>query len=48
MFFSGNDKVFKNGKGHGMEGFLTKEEQKAIKKELKKLQGYAEENNKSL
>ncbi len=25
---------------------LTKEEQKAIKKELKKLQGYAEENNK--
>ncbi|HCU9044141.1 TPA: hypothetical protein OVG48_001996 [Staphylococcus aureus] len=45
--FFGNDKVFKNGKGHGMEGFLTKEEQKAIKKELKKLQGYAEENNKS-
>lgn len=30
-----------------MEGFLTEEEQKAIKKELKKLQGYAEENNKS-
>ncbi len=30
-----------------MEGFLTQEEQKAIKKELKKLQGYAEENNKS-
>ena len=40
-------KVFKNGKGHEMKGFLTKEEQKAIKKELKKLQGYAEENNKS-
>ncbi|XBS17704.1 hypothetical protein UXQ72_001980 [Staphylococcus aureus] len=45
--FFGNDKVFKNGKGHEMKGFLTKEEQKAIKKELKKLQGYAEENNKS-
>ncbi|PZJ68287.1 hypothetical protein [Staphylococcus aureus] len=45
--FFGNDKVFKNGKGHEMEGFLTKEEQKAIKKELKKLQGYAEKNNKS-
>lgn len=45
--FFGNDKVFKNGKGHEMEGFLTEEEQKAIKKELKKLQGYAEENNKS-
>ena len=45
MFF-GNDKVFKNGKGHEMKGFLTKEEQKAIKKNLK-LQGYAEENNKS-
>ncbi len=30
-----------------MEGFLTEEEQKAIKKELKKLKGYAEENNKS-
>ncbi len=34
MFF-GNDKVFKNGKGHEMEGFLTEEEQKAIKKNLK-------------
>lgn len=45
--FFGNDKVFKNGKGHEMEVFLTKEEQKAIKKELKKLQGYAEKNNKS-
>lgn len=45
--FFGNDKVFKNGKGHEMEGFLTEEEQKAIKKELKKLKGYAEENNKS-
>ncbi|WP_275114432.1 hypothetical protein [Staphylococcus argenteus] len=45
--FFGNDIVFKNGKGHEMEGFLTEEEQKAIKKELKKLQGYAEENNKS-
>lgn len=45
--FFGNDIVFKNGKGHEMEGFLTKEEQKAIKKELKKLKGYAEENNKS-
>lgn len=45
--FFGNDKVFKNGKGHEMEGFLTKEEQKSIKKELKKLQGYAEKNNKS-
>ncbi|HGO3853607.1 TPA: hypothetical protein ACK095_002248 [Staphylococcus aureus] len=45
--FFGNDKVFKNGKGHEMKGFLTKEEQKAIKKELKKLQGYAEKNNKS-
>lgn len=45
--FFGNDKVFKNGKGHEMESFLTKEEQKAIKKELKKLQGYAEKNNKS-
>ena len=44
--FFGNDKVFKNGKGHEMKGFLTKEEQKDIKKELKKLQGYAEENNK--
>ncbi len=31
MFF-GNDKVFKNGKGHEMEGFLTEEEQKAIKR----------------
>ncbi|MBO0928731.1 hypothetical protein J2P86_09340 [Staphylococcus sp. 30400_3112M30941] len=45
--FFGNDIVFKNGKGHEMEGFLTKEEQKAIKKEIKKLKGYAEENNKS-
>lgn len=45
--FFGNDIVFKNGKGHEMEGFLTEEEQKAIKKELQKLQGYAEENNKS-
>ncbi len=33
--FFGNDKVFKNGKGHEMEGFLTEEEQKAIKKNLK-------------
>ena len=31
MFF-GNDKVFKNGKGHGMEGFLTKRRTKAIKR----------------
>lgn len=45
--FFGNDIVFKNGKGHEMEGFLTEEEQKAIKKELQKLQGYAEENIKS-
>ncbi|MBE5675623.1 hypothetical protein HUZ99_04210 [Staphylococcus sp. SS87] len=45
--FFGNDKVLKNGKGHSMDGFLTKEEQKAIKKELKKVQGYVEENNKS-
>ncbi|HCZ0435192.1 TPA: hypothetical protein PI887_001951 [Staphylococcus aureus] len=46
MFF-GNDIVLKNGKGHSMDGFLTEQEQKAIKKELKKVQGYVEENNKS-
>ncbi|HFN8235169.1 TPA: hypothetical protein ACHHAY_002359 [Staphylococcus aureus] len=46
MFF-GNDIVLKNGKGHSMDGFLTEQEQKAIKKELKKGQGYVEENNKS-
>ncbi|MBE5666217.1 hypothetical protein HU002_04655 [Staphylococcus sp. SS251] len=45
--FFGNDKVLKNGKGHSMSGFLTEQEQKAIKKELKKVQGYVEENNKS-
>lgn len=45
--FFGNDKVLKNGKGHSMDGFLTEQEQKAIKKELKKVQGYVEENNKS-
>ncbi|HDA0053583.1 TPA: hypothetical protein O4Q66_000541 [Staphylococcus aureus] len=42
MFF-GNDIVLKNGKGHSMDGFLTEQEQKAIKK----VQGYVEENNKS-
>ncbi|HDA0369245.1 TPA: hypothetical protein O5K64_001089 [Staphylococcus aureus] len=46
MFF-GNDIVLKNGKVHSMDGFLTEQEQKAIKKELKKVQGYVEENNKS-
>ncbi len=46
MFFC-NDIVLKNGKGHSMDGFLTEQEQKAIKKELKKVQGYVEENNKS-
>lgn len=39
--------MIENGKGHSMDGFLTEQEQKAIKKELKKLQGYVEENNKS-
>ncbi|MBE5661631.1 hypothetical protein HU001_07305 [Staphylococcus sp. SS21] len=45
--YFGNEIVVHNGKSHEMEGFLTKEEQKAIKKELKKVQSYVEENNKS-
>lgn len=45
--FFGNEIVVENGKGHEMGGFLTEQEQKAIKKELKKVQGYVEENNKS-
>ncbi|CDR22243.1 lipase family protein [Staphylococcus schweitzeri] len=45
--YFGNEIVVHNGKSHEMDGFLTEQEQKIIKKELKKLQGYAEENNKS-
>ncbi|MDG0778515.1 hypothetical protein MRS73_11465 [Staphylococcus aureus] len=45
--YFGHEIVIENGKGHSMDGFLTEQEQKAIKKELKKLQGYVEENNKS-
>lgn len=45
--YFGNEIVVHNGKSHEMDGFLTEKEQKIIKKELKKLQGYAEENNKS-
>ncbi|GJF50322.1 lipase family protein [Staphylococcus argenteus] len=45
--YFGNEIVVHNGKSHDMAGFLTEQEQKAIKKELKKVQGYVEENNKS-
>lgn len=45
--YFGNEIVVHNGKSHDMDGFLTEQEQKAIKKELKKVQGYVEENNKS-
>ncbi|MCO4430255.1 hypothetical protein AXF03_08265 [Staphylococcus aureus] len=45
--YFGNEIVVHNGKSHDMVGFLTEQEQKAIKKELKKVQGYVEENNKS-
>lgn len=45
--YFGNEIVVHNGKSYDMAGFLTEQEQKAIKKELKKVQGYVEENNKS-
>ncbi|HDP5812438.1 TPA: hypothetical protein P6X17_002067 [Staphylococcus aureus] len=45
--YFGNEIVVHNGKSHDMARFLTEQEQKAIKKELKKVQGYVEENNKS-
>lgn len=44
---AGNKLIIKNGKGHSMDGFLGKREQKVITKELTKIKKYQDANNKT-
>lgn len=44
---AGDELILKNGKGHSMDGFLSADEQKVIKKVLKKLEKYEEANDKT-
>ena len=44
---AGDELILKNGKGHSMDGFMSANEQKVIKKVLKKLEKYEEANDKT-
>lgn len=44
---AGDELILKNGKGHAMDGFLSADEQKMIRKVLKKLEKYQEANDKT-
>ncbi|MFV8748536.1 hypothetical protein ACNNMT_10870 [Staphylococcus epidermidis] len=44
---AGDELILKNGKGHAMDGFMSSDEQKIIRKVLKKIEKYQEANDKT-
>lgn len=44
---AGDELILKNGKGHAMDGFMSSDEQKIIRKVIKKIEKYQEANDKT-